>query len=150
MSSPEQVATTPPPVGNDNPAAPQAAVRTAGMAGAGPSPEQLPRLLPDSAVFVNEFTRPLPDPAVTFSGPGYFSPAPRTSGFATAALLASLVGVVAGFVAPLAVIFGHLGVHHTRSNERTGRGMAMGGMILGYAVTLFWTVLITTVWLTSP
>src|SRR5690625_189746 len=86
MSSPEQVATTPPPVGNDNPAAPQAAVRTAGMAGAGPSPEQLPRLLPDSAVFVNEFTRPLPDPAVTFSGPGYFSPAPRTSGFATAAL----------------------------------------------------------------
>lgn len=105
------------------------------------------RLLPDSQAFVNEFTRPLPDPHTTFSGPGYYSPRTPACGFATAALLLSLLGVVLAVPALVAIIFGHIGVHRTRDFRRTGRGMAIGGTVLGYAVALFWAVLISTTWI---
>lgn len=115
------------------------------MPGQAPAANQLPP--PDPSVFVNEFTQPLPDPAVTFSGPGYYSPKPKACGFATAAILMALAGVVLALPALLAILFGHIGIHRTRGNHRTGRGMATGGMILGYAVSLFWSVLLTTIWL---
>lgn len=101
------------------------------------------------SVYVNEFTRPLPDPSVTFSDAGYYTRPAPTSGFATAALICSLVGVITVLPAPVAIIFGHIGIHRTRHHQRLGRGMAMGGLILGYAVSLFWTVLITTVWIAN-
>lgn len=102
---------------------------------------------PDPSVYVNEFTQPLPDPSVTFSGPGYYSPKPKTCGFATASILLALAGVVLAVPALLAILFGHIAVRRTRDNRRTGRGMATGGMILGYAASLFWSVLLTTIWI---
>lgn len=102
---------------------------------------------PDPALFVNDFTRPLPEPAVTFSGPGYLSKPAPSCGFSTAALILALIGVVTVIPAVLAIAFGHIGVYRTRNNQRLGRGMAMGGMILGYAVSLFWAVLLTTTWI---
>ncbi|HLS13392.1 MAG TPA: DUF4190 domain-containing protein [Beutenbergiaceae bacterium] len=114
-----------------------------------PSTQPAPTAAVHPSVFVNEFTRPLPDPSVTFSDAGYYTQPVPTSGFATAALICSLVGVITVVPAALAIVFGHIGIHRTRSHQRLGRGMAMGGMILGYAVSLFWTVLITTVWIAN-
>ncbi|MGC0249181.1 DUF4190 domain-containing protein [Pseudactinotalea sp. Z1748] len=132
------------------PAAPMAA--TPVQVTSGPyaqGPVGTARLLPDSSAFVNEFTRPLPDPAAVFAGPGYYSPRTPACGFAAASLVLALAGVVIAVPALLAIVFGHLGVYRTRNYQRTGRGMALGGMVLGYAVTLFWSVLIGTTWLTN-
>jgi hypothetical protein len=42
----------------------------------------------------------------------------------------------------LAVVFGHLGLNETKLGAKTGRGMAIAGLVLGY-VCLVPTVLIT-------
>lgn len=110
------------------------------------SPAGPGQLLADSSAFVNEFTRALPDPETVFAGPGYYSPRTPACGFATASLLLSLIGIVLAVPAVLGIVFGHVGVRRTRNFRRTGRGLALGGMVLGYAVALFWSVLIGTTW----
>ncbi|SCG76571.1 DUF4190 domain-containing protein [Micromonospora coxensis] len=87
-------------------------------------------------------TRPLPVPAVAYPPlPPYPPPvlvavAP-TSGTATAALVLGILGVLGGwclFGLPclLAVVLGHVGLHETRDGRRSGRGMAVAGLVLGY------------------
>ncbi len=106
-------------------------------------------LLPESTPFVNRYTRALPDPAVTFSGPGYFTPKAPSCGFAAASIACAFAGVILVLPSVLAIIFGHIGLVRTANHARTGRGLALGGTILGYAVALFWSIFITTSWITS-
>ncbi|MEU4643961.1 DUF4190 domain-containing protein [Micromonospora sp. NPDC023814] len=62
---------------------------------------------------------------------------PLTSGTATASMVLGILGVLGGwclFGLPclLAVILGHIGLHETRNNAKSGRGMAVAGLVLGY------------------
>jgi hypothetical protein len=62
---------------------------------------------------------------------------PPTSGFAVASLVLGILGVLGGwclFAIPclLAVICGHVGLGATKNSARSGRGMAVAGLILGY------------------
>ncbi|WP_200210374.1 DUF4190 domain-containing protein [Micromonospora coerulea] len=63
--------------------------------------------------------------------------APPTSGIATASLVLGILGVLGGwclFGLPciLAVILGHIGLRETRDGTRSGHGMAVAGLVLGY------------------
>ncbi|MGC5021247.1 DUF4190 domain-containing protein [Micromonospora sp. DT47] len=88
---------------------------------------------------------------------GYFQAAqrvavhpPLTSGMATASLVLGILGVLGGwclFGLPciLAVILGHLALRETRDGTRSGHGMAVAGLVLGYvfvgpmiAFTVMW------------
>ena len=77
--------------------------------------------------------------------PGGYPPAPPrfagqpqlTSGMATASLVLGILGVLGGwclFGLPciLAVVLGHLALRETRDGTRTGHGMAVAGLVLGY------------------
>ncbi|MER7333532.1 MULTISPECIES: DUF4190 domain-containing protein [unclassified Micromonospora] len=60
-----------------------------------------------------------------------------TSGVAVASMVLGILGVLGGwclFGLPclLAVILGHVGLHETRNNAKSGRGMAVAGLVLGY------------------
>ncbi|MEU1841719.1 DUF4190 domain-containing protein [Micromonospora chersina] len=60
-----------------------------------------------------------------------------TSGMATASLVLGILGVLGGwclFGLPcvLAVILGHLALRETRDGMRSGHGMAVAGLVLGY------------------
>ncbi|MEE3922116.1 DUF4190 domain-containing protein [Micromonospora sp. BRA006-A] len=60
-----------------------------------------------------------------------------TSGMATASLVLGILGVLGGwclFGLPcvLAVILGHLALRDTRDGTRSGHGMAVAGLVLGY------------------
>ncbi|MGV9766468.1 DUF4190 domain-containing protein [Micromonospora tulbaghiae] len=60
-----------------------------------------------------------------------------TSGMATASLVLGILGVLGGwclFGLPcvLAVILGHLALRETRDGTRSGHGMAVAGLVLGY------------------
>ncbi|MDZ5443406.1 DUF4190 domain-containing protein [Micromonospora sp. 4G57] len=63
--------------------------------------------------------------------------APLTSGMATASLVLGILGVLGGwclFGLPciLAVILGHVALAETRDGRRSGHGMAVAGLVLGY------------------
>lgn len=107
----------------------------------------------DPRVFVNEFTRPLPDPATTFAGPGYRVEPMPTSPWAVVSLVFGLAGpVVLGLAAMIifgepwpiligavtAVVAGHLGLSQLRGNAHQGRGLAMAGLVLGYGLLAFY------------
>ncbi|MFE9691921.1 DUF4190 domain-containing protein [Micromonospora sp. NPDC005806] len=60
-----------------------------------------------------------------------------TSGMATTSLVLGILGVLGGwclFGLPciLAVILGHLAMRETRDGTRSGHGMAVAGLVLGY------------------
>lgn len=60
-----------------------------------------------------------------------------TSGLATTSLVLGILGVLGGwclFGLPciLAVILGHLALRETRDSTRSGHGMAVAGLVLGY------------------
>ncbi|MDT0532303.1 DUF4190 domain-containing protein [Micromonospora sp. DSM 115977] len=62
---------------------------------------------------------------------------PPASGVAVASMVLGILGVLGGwclFGLPclLAVILGHVGLHETRDNTKSGRGMAVAGLVLGY------------------
>ncbi|MFI7575873.1 DUF4190 domain-containing protein [Micromonospora sp. NPDC049497] len=62
---------------------------------------------------------------------------PLTSGLATASLVLGIFGVLGGwclFGLPcvLAVILGHVAMRETRDGTRSGHGMAVAGLVLGY------------------
>jgi hypothetical protein len=68
-----------------------------------------------------------------------YGPIPKPSGFAVAALVLGIIGlflswITFGIPSILAVIFGHVGVSRVRRGVGDGRGMAIGGMVLGYIV----------------
>jgi hypothetical protein len=66
------------------------------------------------------------------------APAARiSSGKATASLVLGIVGLatsIAAIPAMLAVIFGHLATDETKTGQRSGHGLAVAGLILGYIV----------------
>jgi hypothetical protein len=60
---------------------------------------------------------------------------------ATASLVCGVVGIligacVLGIPCLLAVIFGHMGIADTRNGEKSGHGMAVAGLILGYVTVI--------------
>ena len=65
---------------------------------------------------------------------------PPTSGKAVAALILGLVSIGGGvcLVVPpiLAVWFGHEAIRETRPGRRGGHGMAVAGLIMGYAMLI--------------
>ncbi|MFG2167920.1 DUF4190 domain-containing protein [Micromonospora chersina] len=85
-----------------------------------------------------------PVPAQPYQGGGYPPAGQRltvqpilTSGMATASLVLGILGVLGGwclFGLPcvLAVILGHLALRETRDGMRSGHGMAVAGLVLGY------------------
>ena len=54
-----------------------------------------------------------------------------TSGFALTSLVCGLLHVC-GLGSVLAVVFGHLGLGQVRRGERSGGGIAIAGLVLGY------------------
>lgn len=85
-----------------------------------------------------------PVPAMPYQNGGYPPGGQRltvqpvlTSGMATASLVLGILGVLGGwclFGLPcvLAVILGHLALRETRDGRRSGHGMAVAGLVLGY------------------
>jgi uncharacterized protein DUF4190 len=66
----------------------------------------------------------------TTAGYGYGAPV-RTSGLAIASLALGIVWL--GWIGSvLAVIFGHVALAQVREGTRSGRGMAIAGLVLGY------------------
>ncbi|WP_238009014.1 DUF4190 domain-containing protein [Dactylosporangium sp. AC04546] len=53
-----------------------------------------------------------------------------------ASLLCSLLGT------PLAIIFGHVALHQIKHQEQHGRGLAIAGLVVGYAGVAFWVIMI--------
>jgi uncharacterized RDD family membrane protein YckC len=71
---------------------------------------------------------------------------PRTNGLAIASLVCSLVGILfIGLPGILGVIFGFIARAQNRrsAGARTGSGMALAGIIVGFAVVAFWTLMFT-------
>ena len=65
--------------------------------------------------------------------------APPSSGVATASMVLGIVGLLLGWCSCglpslIAIVLGHMGVSQTRNNQKSGRGMALTGLILGYVV----------------
>lgn len=82
---------------------------------------------------------------------GYVNYRPSST-VAVWALVMGVMGVLAGwcmFGLPclLAVVLGHVALHDTRDEMKSGRGMAVAGLILGYVALLpavilfFWMVI---------
>jgi large-conductance mechanosensitive channel len=72
------------------------------------------------------------------------TPAKPTNGLAVAALISGIVGWV---LAPLvggiaAVVLGHLALNQIRKTGEEGSGLAIGGLVLGYANLVFSIVLV--------
>lgn len=60
-----------------------------------------------------------------------------TSGTAVASMVLGIVGVLGGWCligipCILAVIFGHLGMNECETQNKSGKGMAITGLVLGY------------------
>jgi hypothetical protein len=101
----------------------------------------------DPNVFVNAYTRPLPTYAETFAGPGYQTRPLPTSGAAVAALVCGIVGVILWVPALAAIVLGHIGLVSTGRNTRAGRGLAIGGLVLGYAVVGMVSLVLLAFWI---
>lgn len=101
----------------------------------------------DPNVFVTAYSRPLPTYEETFSGPGYESRPLPASPLAVAALVCGIVGVFLLVPALGGIVLGHLGVRQTSRNTHTGRGLAIGGMVLGYAVVVVVALVALATWI---
>ncbi len=84
--------------------------------------------------------------------PMVVQPAVPSSSTAVWALVLGIVGLVAGWCllgipCIAAVLLGHVGVNDTRNNVKSGRGMAVAGLVMGYVgvlpaiILFFWMVL---------
>lgn len=82
-----------------------------------------------------------------YGGPGYnqqmyYQPQPQPKGLSIGALVCGIVGVVTfGFLflpQIAAIVLGHIGL----SKEPAGRGMAIGGLVMGYLVAGLWAMLL--------
>ena len=72
-------------------------------------------------------------------GAGYDSPAYRNDRVAVTAMVFGVLGVVVPGLCLVAIAFGHLGLHRLRTSYEGGRGLAVAGLALGYAMTAVWT-----------
>lgn len=62
-----------------------------------------------------------------------------TSGWATSSLVFAVLGLVTGcctfgVFSAAAVLCGHIALRETKSGQRSGHGMAVGGLIMGYLI----------------
>ena len=90
----------------------------------------------------NAYTLPMPEPRVTFAGPGYFTPAPRSSVAATIGLLCALLGVFTFVPALAAVVLGIIGLRQTSVHRLRGRGLAEAAVAIGGITLLGWSALL--------
>ncbi len=104
-------------------------------------------LAPDRSPYDNAYTLPMPDPAVTFAGPGYFTPAPRASAAATIAFVCALIGVVTFVPSIAAVALGALGLRQTTARRLRGRGLAEAALAIGGITLLGWCAMFAVVFL---
>lgn len=93
----------------------------------------------------NSYTLPMPDPAVTFAGPGYFTPAPRSSAAATIALVCALLGVITFVPALAAVVLGIVALRQTANHRLRGRGLAEAAVAIGGITLLGWSAMFAAV-----
>jgi hypothetical protein len=87
----------------------------------------------------------VPEPVPDERPPIVYGPIPRPSGFAVASLVLGIIGLFLswftfGIPSMLAVIFGHVGVSRVHRGVGDGKGMAIGGMVLGYFVIALFIV----------
>jgi hypothetical protein len=77
--------------------------------------------------------------ATAAPGPGAPVPAGGTDGFAITSLVTSLLGIP---IVP--VVFGHLARGRIKRSGgiKTGNGLALAGLIIGYLALAFWTLII--------
>jgi hypothetical protein len=66
---------------------------------------------------------------------------PPASGLAVASLVLGIVGLLVGWCALglpciAAVILGHAGLSDTKSGAKSGRGMAVAGLVMGYVALI--------------
>jgi hypothetical protein len=73
--------------------------------------------------------------------PGYLPATAPSSGMATASLIFGIIGLFTGIGSIFAVVFGHIGLNQTRDGARSGRGMAVAGLVMGYIVLIPWLIL---------
>lgn len=78
--------------------------------------------------------------------PGYGVPATRTSGAAIASLICGILGCIPVITSLLAIILGFVGLGATSKPGVTGRGLAIGGLLLGILGVLGWGAFGGTVW----
>lgn len=71
-------------------------------------------------------------------GAGYDSPAYRNDSAAVTSMIFGVLGIVVPGVCLLAVAFGHLARHRLRTSYEGGRGLAVAGLAMGYAMTAVW------------
>ncbi len=83
-----------------------------------------------------------PSPYGTYPSPppyggGYGAPPPRsTNGMAIASLVCAFV------FAPLAILFGHISLSQIKRSGQDGHGLAIAGLVLGYAFTVLGAIVI--------
>ncbi|HEY2725210.1 MAG TPA: DUF4190 domain-containing protein [Pseudonocardiaceae bacterium] len=74
-------------------------------------------------------------------GTGYpqqygYPPTASTNGLAVASLITSAAGLlVCGLASPVGAILGHVALRQIRETGQQGRGLALAGIIIGWAVT---------------
>jgi hypothetical protein len=66
-------------------------------------------------------------------------PSQQTSGAAIASLICGIVGCVPVITSVVAVILGIVGIRKTRDPRYSGKGLAIGGLILGIIGILVWS-----------
>jgi hypothetical protein len=64
------------------------------------------------------------------------APRPRTNSKAVAALICGVGSIFVGLSAIPAIVLGHMARREIRRTDEQGDGMAVGGMVLGYVVTV--------------
>jgi Domain of unknown function (DUF4190) len=77
------------------------------------------------------------------------APQPPSSGMAVASMVLGIVGLLSsccalGIPSLLAVIFGHVAIRETKSGVKSGHGMAVAGLVLGYV--FFLPAVILSIW----
>ncbi|HWA66038.1 MAG TPA: DUF4190 domain-containing protein [Mycobacteriales bacterium] len=85
-----------------------------------------------------------PPPPPPYAAPPGWQPQPygypqptNTNGFAIAALVCSLVGILLAFIGPVGgIVFGIVGLRQARERGEGGRGLAIAGIVIGAVVLL--------------
>jgi hypothetical protein len=85
------------------------------------------------------------DRGAVLSGPGYTSAVVRNDPLAVAALVLGVLAVIPG-VGVAAVVCGHVALRRLSDGYAGGRGLAVAGLVLGYAVSALWVLLVLAVW----
>jgi len=84
---------------------------------------------------VQAATAPPPAPTAQPAATG------KTSGLATASLVMGIIGIFFNILSILALVFGFISLNHIKKNPALkGKGLAMGGIILGFIGLLIWIV----------